>query len=294
MDPKEQNPTQQVANIGQGGVPIQPQPVVPQNPQPQIPPQQPGPQVIDAPKTANTKANPNSTQNTLLIAEVRDGIVIMNDGSYRAVVFTKSTNFDLMSPQEREAIEFAYQGFLNSLYFDVQFFIRSRKVDIQPYIDKLDKLRLKQENMLLSLMMEDYMQYIASIASETNIMDKQFYIVVPYSKTVTAEKAVSKPKNFVSKIFSRKQGVVRINEKDLQEAKDELKNRVGAVLDGLQQMGLQAIALDTQELIELYYDAYNPDTATHQKMRDLSGLESPVVSKGEGFAPQPNISEGTG
>ncbi len=102
------------------------------------------------------KSNPNSTQNTLQIAEIRDGIVIMNDGSYRSVVMVKSINFDLMSPQEREAVEYSYQGFLNSLYFPVQIFIRSQKVDLQPYLEKLDKIRTEHESMLLALPMEYY------------------------------------------------------------------------------------------------------------------------------------------
>src|SRR4030095_5414340 len=108
------------------------------------------------PMTAAQKTNPNSTQNTLQIAEIRDGIVIMNDGSFRSVIMVKSINFDLMSPEEREAVEFSYQGFLNSLYFPVQIFIHSRKVDLGPYIEKLDKIRTEHENMLLSLLMEDY------------------------------------------------------------------------------------------------------------------------------------------
>src|SRR5205085_3262371 len=83
-------------------------------------------------------ANPNSTQNTLQIAEIRDGIVIMNDGSFRSVVMVKSINFDLMSGQEQESVEYAYQGFLNSLYFPIQILVRSRKVDLQPYVEKLD------------------------------------------------------------------------------------------------------------------------------------------------------------
>src|ERR671922_2892080 len=89
--------------------------------------------------------NSSSTQNTLQIAEVRDGVVIMNDGTFRAVVMCKSVNFDLMSPQEREAIEFSYQGFLNSLYFPVQIFVRSQKVDLRPYLERMNKIRIRQE-----------------------------------------------------------------------------------------------------------------------------------------------------
>jgi hypothetical protein len=98
-------------------------------PQPQVAGQVAAP-VKGGPKP---KASPNSTQNTLQIAEIRDGIVIMNDGSFRSVVMVKSINFDLMSAQEQEAVEYSYQGFLNSLYFPIQIFIRSQKVDLQPY-----------------------------------------------------------------------------------------------------------------------------------------------------------------
>src|SRR5487761_1566903 len=105
--------------------------------------------------TTQTTTNPNSTQNTLQIAEVRDGIVIMNDGSYRSVVMVKSINFDLMSSQEQESVEYSYQGFLNSLYFPIQIFERSQKVDLRPYIEKLDKIRSEHDNMLLALLMED-------------------------------------------------------------------------------------------------------------------------------------------
>src|SRR5690242_13079078 len=121
------------------------------------------------------KTNPNSTQNVLQIAEIRDGIVIMNDGSFRSVVMAKSINFDLMSPQEQEAVEYSYQGFLNSLYFPIQIFVRSQKVDLQPYIAKLDKIRSEHDNMLLAMLMEDYIQYIDQLSQQTNIMDKKFY-----------------------------------------------------------------------------------------------------------------------
>src|SRR3990167_5405449 len=135
---------------------------------------------IQNPGGSKANINPNSTQNSLQIAEIRDGIVIMNDGSFRSVVMVKSINFDLMSPQEREAVEFSYQGFLNSLYFPIQIFIRSQKVDLRPYLEKLDKIRSEHDNMLLALLMEDYIAYMDQLSSQTNIMDKRFYVVIGY------------------------------------------------------------------------------------------------------------------
>jgi hypothetical protein len=273
----------------------------PQNPRPQQPPQvQPAVSSAPAgkqPRAKSAKSNPNSTQNNLQIAEIRDGIVIMNDGSFRSVVMTKSINFDLMSPAEREGVELGFQNFLNSLYFPIQIFIRSQKVDLGPYIEKLDKIRTEHDNMLLALLMEDYVNYIDQLASQTNIMDKHFYVVVPFFPKDGAQNRVSTNKGLlggVMNIFSGDQTHLVINEADLAAAKTELKNRVQAVLGGLMECSVQGLPLDTQELIELYYDSYNPDTATRQQLKDFTGMNTPVVTKGEGDARQPNLEKELG
>lgn len=239
-------------------------------------------------------SNPNSTQNSLLIAEIRDGIVIMNDGTFRSVIMVKSVNFDLMSPQEQEAVEYSYQSFLNSLYFPVQIFIRSQRVDLEPYLTKLDKIRSEHDNMLLAMLMEDYINYIDQLSEQTNIMDKRFYIVVPYSPNEAAEKKskAGQSKGFITGfigLFNNKEQHVVINEADLEKAKTELRNRVQAVLQGLLQAGIQGLPLDTQELIELYYQAYNPDTATRQQLKNFNEMSADVITKGQGMAQQAHL-----
>jgi len=254
----------------------------------------PQPQTVPAAAAAH-RTNPNSTQNTLQIAEIRDGIVIMNDGSFRSVVMVKSVNFDLMSPQEQEAVEYSYQGFLNSLYFPVQIFVRSSRVDLRPYIEKLEKIRAEHDNMLLALLMEDYIGYIGGLSQQTNIMDKMFYVVIPYFPHTDVQKALTQSKNFfsgLSQMFSSKEQHVTINEADLEAAKTELRNRVQSVLGGLMQCGVQGLPLDTQELIELYYDSYNPDTATRQQLKNFNDLTADVVTKGQGSAPQAHLQGG--
>ncbi|MCA9343171.1 hypothetical protein KC950_04140 [Candidatus Saccharibacteria bacterium] len=250
------------------------------------------PGVMPQQQTVAPANNPNSTQNTLQIAEIRDGIVIMNDGSFRSVVMLKSINFDLMSPQEREGVEVGYQSFLNSLYYDVQIFIRSERVDIRPYIERLDKIRSEHDNMLLSMLMEDYLGFITSLAQQTNIMDKRFYMVIPFFPKADVKKAITQSKNFftgLAGMFNNKQDHVVINEQDLEAAKTELRNRVQNSLASLQQCGVKGVPLDTQELIELYYDSYNPDTAHRQQLKNFDDLTAPVITKGEGEASQPNL-----
>lgn len=229
-------------------------------------------------------SNPNSTQNSLQISEIRDGVAIMNDGSFRAALMCKSINFDLMSAQEREAVEFSYQGFLNSLYFPIQIFIRSQKVDLRPYLEKIDKIRTEQANMLLALMMEDYIGFLADIAQQTNIMDKRFYVIISYpDPDENFRSAIKQSTGFFNGMIELFRGSktphVVINESVLENAKTELKNRVQAVMQGLQQCGVQSLPLDTQELIELYYDAYNPDTATRQQLKNFDDLSTPIVTK---------------
>ena len=137
------------------------------------------------PKKGKGKEQPKatSTQNSLIFSELRDSMVVMNDGSFRAIVACKSINFDLMSSRERDGVELSYQDFLNALYFPIQIFIRSQRVDIGPYLDKLDALRRDQDNMLLGVLMDDYINFIDVLSQEANIMDKSFFVVIPYFPT---------------------------------------------------------------------------------------------------------------
>lgn len=236
--------------------------------------------------------NPNSTQNTLEIASIRDGIVIMNDGSFRAVIMANSINFDLMSSAEKDAVEYAYMGFLNSLYFDIQIILRSRKIDMGPYIEKLGKVREETDNMLLGMLMEDYIYFIDELVEQTNIMSKQFYVVVSYSE-VTAKEALSSGKQLLGGILGgNKNPVIKIDETALEHAKTELSNRVQSVVDGLQQFSVQSVPLDTPELIELYYNFYNPDTSTRQTLRDTQQLVVPMVTRGDKQPPNGSYAGG--
>lgn len=234
--------------------------------------------------------NPNTTQNTLLISELRDQMVIMNDGSFRAVVACQSINFDLMSEREREGVEYSYQSFLNSLYFPIQIFIRSQRVDIGPYIERLARIRREQDNMLLGVLMDDYINFIAALSQETNIMDKDFYIVVPYYPSGDVNAVMANSRNFFSAIMKpEKQQHIRIDETLYGKAKDEIANRVNAVLSGLFQIGVRGVQLDTKQLAELYYNVYNPDTAVREPLGNFENTTSTFVQKGAGQAPQTHL-----
>lgn len=230
--------------------------------------------------------NPNSSQNSLLIAEMREGMLIMNDGSFRAVVSCESINFDLMSGREREGVEYSYQAFLNSLYFPIQIFVRSERVDIGPYLEKLVGLRRSQDNMLLGMLMEDYIGFIDALSRETNIMDKHFYVVVPYFTTGDMNALAAAGKSIFT-AFSKQpeQQRVKIDQAAYTKAKDELSNRINAVMSGLFQMGVKAKQLNTNELGALYYNTYNPDTAIREPIHNPDSMTGTYVQKGTGPSP---------
>ena len=271
------------------GVP--PAPQMPSAPM-AMPQQQQVPQAgpIGSNETAKqTPKNPNSTQSTLQLSELRDGMVIMLDGSFRAVIACKSINFDLMSESEREGIEYSYQNFLNSLTFPVQILIRSQRVDIGPYIEKLSTIRRSQDNMLLGVLMDDYIGFMDALAEDANIMEKSFYIVVPYFPLGDAANLVDQGKGFFGKLFARPtNGVTRIDTAAYQKAKDEIKNRIDVVVSGMFQIGVQSKQLDTKSLGELYYNFYNPDTSVNQPLENFDAVATTFVKK----APNPPAGSG--
>ena len=274
-------------------VPQQGQPVPAQGGQPvpqQSQPGQPVPpgQAADQARTPAPPANPNTTQNSLLFSELRDNMVIMNDGSFRAVVACKSINFDLMSSKEREGIEYSYQNFLNSLYFPVQILIRSQRVDIGPYIERLTNIRRDQENMLLNVLTDDYIDFIDTLSQEANIMDKSFYVIIPYWPQGDLDSLKRSSKSLFSTVFggTPKQRAIVVNHEQYEKAKDEIKNHVDAVMSGLFQLGIKCVQLSTKELGELYYNFYNPDTAVREPLGNFEGVTAMYVRKGEGEAPK--------
>lgn len=223
----------------------------------------------------------NTTQNSLLLSEIREGMVIMADGSFRAVIACKSINFDLMSSREREAVEFSYQNFLNALYFPIQIFVRSQRVDIGPYLDRLEDIRRNQDNMLLNVLMDDYIQFIDALAQNANIMDKSFFVIVPFFPAGDASKVMEQGKGLFDKFFGggKQTAITRIDKATYDKSKDEIRNRVDSVISGLMQVGIQATQLNTKELGELYYNVYNPDTAVREPLGDFTNVTSTYVRK---------------
>jgi len=214
------------------------------------------------------KKNNKATQKYLDISEIREDTVVLKDGTLRAVLLVSSINFALKEDEEQEAIIQAYISFLNSFEHPLQIVIQSRKLNIENYIDSLQKLEKEQTNELLRMQTSEYRSFIKELIDMGDIMNKRFFVTVPYNPLS------DKQKSFVSRTFSLFQpGItIKLGQKKFKRRKNALFKRVDHIRNGLGSMGLSAVILDTQTLIELFYNTYNPDMADKQKLVDVRKL----------------------
>lgn len=194
-----------------------------------------------------------SSQDFVPIKEIRDGIVILKDGSMRGIVMTSSINFALKSYDEQSAITFQFQNFLNSINFSVQIMAQSRRLDIRPYIALLNNVLKEQKNELLRIQTTEYIEFIKTFTESVNIMTKTFFVVVPYTPAIIETK-----KGIVSGILSKTSASKEQKSESFEENRSQLLQRMEVVIQGLTRLGVRSVPLGTEELIELYYQLFNP------------------------------------
>lgn len=193
-----------------------------------------------------------ASQDFVAVEKIERGIVYLKKGGVLRVVMVSGINFDLKSEDEQGLILNSFQNFLNTLDFGAQFFVHSRKVNVKKYLDRMHERQEEETNELLKIQIEEYISFIRQFVEENQIINKSFFVVVPHYKTLS----VDPTKNLLS-LFTKKKkdGEEKLsNEETLQQ----LSQRVEQVVSGLEQIGLRAIPLEDEELIELYYNLYNP------------------------------------
>ena len=210
-----------------------------------------------------------STQKYLNIAEIRDDCIVMKDGTLRAIILVSSVNFALKSEDEQEAIVSGYITFLNSLNSPLQILIQSRQLNLDDYLLELKKAEKEQTNDLLRLQTAEYSQYISELVKMGNIMTKRFYVVVPY------DPFSNKKRSFIARVgdVMSPTKVMNLNQKQFEQRHRDLFVIVDKIFSGLSSMGLHASILDTQSLIELFYNTYNPIVSESQKMVEINKLK---------------------
>jgi len=209
-----------------------------------------------------------STQQYLDIAEIKDNTIVMKDGTLRAVLLVSSINFALKSEDEQDAVIESYVRFINNLSFTLEIVIQSRELDIDNYLEYLKVKEKEQINKLLKIQTSDYIQYIQELTSLGKIMNKRFYVTVPY------DPLTDKRKNFFSLISEalRPATIIKLKDKTFKSYQEMLDRRIDSVAGGLESMGVAVVRLDTQSLIELYYKTYNPETSKNQSLVDLDKI----------------------
>jgi len=191
-----------------------------------------------------------STQEFLEIDQVRDGIIILKNKGLRAVLMVSSLNFSLKSEEEQNAIVYQYQNFLNSLDFSCQIVIQSRRLNLTGYLDKIDALAAKEKNELFKAQITEYRRFLEEIIQNGNIMQKSFYVVVPFSISETQAES--------GQGFRPLPKIPTLTEEEFQRAKSQIAQRVEFVSLGLRSCGLDTVFLNTLELIELFWGLYHP------------------------------------
>lgn len=218
-----------------------------------------------------------STQRYLQFSEVHDDTLVLKNGGLRAILEIQSVNFNLKSTVEQEALISSYQGFLNALNFPVQIQIRSRKLDIDAYIADLKNRQGKIDNDLLREQMVGYTDFIQRLVEYSDIMEKKFFVIVPLDPIRSQKRSAwtsflqyIQPEDTVANIMTRK--------REFKNLKKELDARVNTVKTALENCGLGVTPLKTEQIIQMFYQAYNPDLARTQKFSDAEKMsigESP-------------------
>ena len=213
-----------------------------------------------------------STQRYLPFSEIRDNLIIMKDGSSRMVVRVHALNFNLKSTEEQDAILMSYQRFLNSLNFPIQIIIRSLKVDIEAYINRLKNLALKQPNSMLQEQTYKYIDFLTNLIDLAQIMKKEFYIVVPFdfenSESVRKTDIFGVFKSFWSAL-SQEESVadIRMNRIRTEKLRKGNFERLTTIKMTLESIGLKAEEVKKDELVKLIYNYYNPRLKTENTLK---------------------------
>jgi type IV secretory pathway VirB4 component len=209
-----------------------------------------------------------STQAFLDVSEIKQGTIILKDGSLRAVIVVSATNFSLKSQEEQNAIISSYQSLLNALDFPIQILMQSRKLDINAYLEKMRGIMQNQKNELLRLQTQEYIEYIAKLVEFASIMNKTFYVIVPFSAEVMKSTFMSR----FGTLFNPA-GDLKLRKEDFEKNHEKLSQRVEQVSGELTGMGLRTIVLNTEELVELLYNSYNLSNASPVRIKSVEELE---------------------
>lgn len=216
-----------------------------------------------------SKLGGSSTQSYVDVEVIRDGVIVLKNGGLRSVVLVSSLNFELKSSQEQDAIISQYQSFLNSLDFPVQIVVSSKRFNITPYLEGIKAQVSVEQSELLRFQSSEYQDFITNLSEVSNIMSKTFYIVVPFAPSEDQNNGMM---GSLKGLFKRK-GTAVLEDSLFQTYRSQLLQRVEHVMGSINAAGVHTAPLNTEELIELVYNSYNPTLFTALSLKNTSSLE---------------------
>lgn len=215
------------------------------------------------PTSAPIKA---TTQEFLEIEDIRDDLLFLKDGSATIIIETAAVNFGLLAEEEQDSLIYAYASLLNSLSFPLQIVILSKRMDISSYIELVSRKETEQSNPVMKERLQKYREFILSIVKENKVLEKKFYICITFSALELGVKGAFGQK---SKMSFSKDYIISRAKTSLFPKRDHLLRQLGRI-------GLKGRQLPTQELVEIFYNIYNP-TLTGEKLAETAGYTSPIV-----------------
>jgi len=206
-----------------------------------------------------------SSQSLISLSQIKKGMIILKNGALRSVLEVSGINLDLKSEDEQNAILTSWRNLLNNLEFSLEIVIHSRRLNINPYLNFLEERISQEQTELLKLQGEDYYSFIKGLVTENNIMRKKFYLVVPYDPVIIRPKtALSQIAGSFKSMLNLSRGSFNVlnplSNEEFNQYCQQLMIRRDNIIANLYHLGLSARPLETKELIEMFFNLYNPET----------------------------------
>ena len=197
-----------------------------------------------------------SARQQIAIKGVRDGILILPNNEYRAILQVSSLNFELRSEEEQDAIIDIYESFLNSVGSSLQILVRTREIDMDKYLEDLGERLDDEKEEIYRTQLQNYDEFIRSLITTNKILTRHFYIIVPYKPTGKA---------------------------DFDLIREQLNLKLDIVAKGMTRLGMHSDQLTSLEALDLFYSFYSPTQAKIQPLTEqaLQMIRTALIEKGE-------------
>ena len=204
----------------------------------------------------------STTQEFIEVRAIEDDVVLLKDGSCCMVIETSAINFSLLSEEEQNSLVYSFGSLLNSLSFAIQIAIFSSKMNISDYLEYLEKNLQKLTSPAIKDWLLRYIEFIKSIVTQNSVLKKRFFLIIPFSPLEMGVKGASTTGYSAEYV--------------LQRAKTAIYPKKDHILRLLARVGLRSQILSKTELVNFYYNLYNP-SATGVDLVDASMFESYLV-----------------